>query len=167
EARRRGPRARLGARGIGGGVRAAPELPDAQASGLREEVALAPVERLEVRVRRRSVLVLGDDGVDHRRGEVAPDPRVLTGEAQLEPALDEQLLVDQAIEDEATVRRLCAAAPVALEGVERARVVVGAEERAVHARDRAGRKPASARDARGDEARRGERDAGPRTDREQ
>src|SRR5439155_13876690 len=105
----------------------APELPDAQASRPREEGALAPVERLELRVRRPVLLVLGDHGVDHRRSEVAPDPRVLTGEAQLEPALDEQLLVDQAIEDEAAVRRRGAGAPVALEGIERARVVVGAE----------------------------------------
>ena len=93
------------------------------------------VERLQLgagglgRVRRRA------EEADRRPRQLGTHQAIAAREAELEGALHEQLLVDQPVEDAAAVVLAGRIASVGGERGERARVIVGAHELAVHGRD--------------------------------
>ena len=103
-----------------------------QPLGVREVVAVLLVERAHFAVARLDAVRLGHHELDHGRDDVAAHAAVAAREAELEAALDEQLLVEHPIEH---VSALFGPDRVAAVGGERrdgAVVLLEPDHRAVH-----------------------------------
>jgi hypothetical protein len=113
------------------------DLADVQSARRGEEVRVLFVEGEQLALARLDLLGVVDDRLDHRRGEVGPNAPVDIDQPELDRALDQQLLVDHAIEHVAPQLRVDGLAPVALEAGDQTFVVLEPDERIADARDRA------------------------------